>query len=109
MGCKVSIDDFGTGFSSLSYLGKLPVDELKIDRSFIMDIPDNAHSCAIASTIIFLSKNFKLLTVAEGIETEQQHNFLRKLKCDQFQGFLFSRPVPPAQWAQALGGGDGKS
>jgi len=94
MGLKVSIDDFGTGYSSLSYLGKLPVDELKIDRSFIMDIPDNAYNCAIASTIIFLSNNFRLHTVAEGVETQEQLNFLKKLKCDQYQGFVFSRPLP---------------
>jgi len=94
MDLKISIDDFGTGFSSLSYLRNFPVDELKIDMSFMRNIPDNAHNCAIASTIIFLANNFRLLTVAEGVETQEQINFLRKQKCDQYQGFVFSRPLP---------------
>jgi diguanylate cyclase (GGDEF)-like protein len=94
MGLKLSIDDFGTGYSSLSYLRKLPVDELKIDRSFIVDLPDNADSRAIASSVIFISHSLGLLTVAEGIESEEQLRFLQKEGCDQYQGFLFSRPVP---------------
>jgi EAL domain-containing protein (putative c-di-GMP-specific phosphodiesterase class I) len=94
MGLKLSIDDFGTGYSSLSYLRKLPVDELKIDRSFIVDLPDDADSRAIASSVIFISHSLGLLTVAEGIESEEQLRFLQKEGCDQYQGFLFSRPVP---------------
>ena len=94
LGCKISIDDFGTGFSSLSYLRNFPVDELKIDMSFMKDIPNNGHNCAIASTIIFLANNFKLLTVAEGVETQAQINFLKKQNCGQYQGYVFSRPVP---------------
>jgi EAL domain-containing protein (putative c-di-GMP-specific phosphodiesterase class I) len=93
MGLKLSIDDFGTGYSSLSYLRKLPVDELKIARAFVVDLHDNADSRAIASSVIFISHSLGLLTVAEGIETEEQLRFLQKEGCDLYQGFLFSRPI----------------
>jgi diguanylate cyclase (GGDEF)-like protein len=93
-GVKLSIDDFGTGYSSLSYLRKLPVDELKIDRSFIMDIPENADSRAIASSVIYISHSLGLTTIAEGVETREQLRFLQQELCNQYQGFLFSKPVP---------------
>ena len=94
LGIKLSIDDFGTGYSSLSYLRKLPVNELKIDRSFIMRVPSQRSDCAIVTSVIFLARQLGLRTVAEGVETEEQCNFLRKMKCHQFQGFYFSRPLP---------------
>jgi diguanylate cyclase (GGDEF)-like protein len=94
IGVKLSIDDFGTGYSSLSYLRKLPVDELKIDRSFIMEVSDNSDSRAIVSTIIFLADSLDLLTVAEGIEESVEFSFLKEQGCDQYQGYLFSRPIP---------------
>jgi diguanylate cyclase (GGDEF)-like protein len=94
LGIRLSIDDFGTGYSSLSYLRKLPLDELKIDRSFIMNVPDKSNSNAIVSSIIFLAHKLGMDTVAEGVETEEQRLFLQQEQCHQFQGFLFSRPLP---------------
>ena len=93
-GLKLSIDDFGTGYSSLSYLSKLPVDELKIDRSFIIDAVKNSSNRAIVLSVIFLSHCLGLTTVAEGVETKEQLNFLQKERCDNYQGYLFSPPVP---------------
>ncbi|MDX2479072.1 MAG: EAL domain-containing protein, partial [Desulfuromusa sp.] len=96
------IDDFGTGYSSLSYLRKLPVHELKIDRSFVMETTDNEDSRAIVATIVFLSKQLGLSTVAEGIETIEELNFLTQLNCDQYQGFYFSRAIPSAEFIKLL-------
>lgn len=97
LGIKLSIDDFGTGYSSLNYLRKLPVDELKIDRSFIMEVTDDEHSRAIVSTIVFLAKRLNLSTVAEGIERDSELKFMQELECSQFQGFLFSKAIPAEQ------------
>ena len=94
MGMKLSLDDFGTGYSSLNYLRKLPLDELKIDRSFIMELSNSIESRAIVSTIVYLARSLKLSTVAEGIEKDVELAFLRRIGCNQYQGFLFSRPVP---------------
>ena len=94
MGVSIAIDDFGTGFSSLSYLAKLPVHTLKIDRSFIVDMTAGVQGVALVSTIIRLAHSLNLKVVAEGVETEEQSGILRGLKCDEMQGFLFSRPVP---------------
>jgi diguanylate cyclase (GGDEF)-like protein/PAS domain S-box-containing protein len=94
MGIRVAIDDFGTGYSSLSYLAKLPIDTLKIDRSFILSMTDDPASMAIVSSIISLAHSLDLDVVAEGVETEEHARFLRLLKCDAMQGYLFSRPVP---------------
>jgi len=102
LGVKLSIDDFGTGYSSLRYLSKLPVDELKIDRSFIMDVTENNNGRAIVSSVIFLSHSLGLLTVAEGVETKEQLNFLKKENCDQYQGFFFSRPLPADELSKLL-------
>jgi diguanylate cyclase (GGDEF)-like protein len=102
MGLKLSIDDFGTGYSSLSYLRKLPLDELKIDRSFIMEVSKSADSRAIVSTIVFLARSLKLSIVAEGIEKKEELEFLRKLGCHQYQGFFFSRPVPSNEIVELL-------
>ena len=94
MGVTIAIDDFGTGFSSLAYLAKLPVDTLKIDRSFVIDMTAGAEGLALVSTIITLAHSLKLKAVAEGVETEEQSRLLRSLDCDEMQGFLFSKPVP---------------
>ncbi len=102
LGLTLSIDDFGTGYSSLSYLRKLPVDELKIDRSFVMEIPQYEDSRAVVSSIIFLAKSLKLKTVAEGIEEETERVFLKEKGCEQMQGFLFSRPLPADQLLSLL-------
>jgi diguanylate cyclase (GGDEF)-like protein len=94
LGVCVAIDDFGTGFSSLSYLAKLPVDTLKIDRSFIIDMNVGDEGSALVATIIGLAHALKLKVVAEGVETSEQLRLLRSLHCDEFQGFLFGKPVP---------------
>jgi EAL domain-containing protein (putative c-di-GMP-specific phosphodiesterase class I) len=102
IGLRLSVDDFGTGYSSLNYLRKLPVNELKIDRSFIMEVSDRKDSRAIVATIVFLARRLKLSTVAEGIEKKEELDFLRKLGCGQYQGFYYSRPVPPHKIIQML-------
>ncbi len=102
LGLKISIDDFGTGYSSLGYLSKLPLDELKIDRSFIIDVAENKDSQAIVSSIVFLAKSLGLSTVAEGIEDPQQLDFLKSLCCNEYQGFFFSRPLPEAEFTALL-------
>src|SRR5580765_1737260 len=94
MGVTIAIDDLGTGFSSLSYLAKLPVDTLKIDRSFVIDMTAGPQGLALVSTIITLAHSLKLRVVAEGVETEAQSRLLRLLSCDEMQGYLFSKPVP---------------
>jgi diguanylate cyclase (GGDEF)-like protein/PAS domain S-box-containing protein len=94
LGICIAIDDFGTGFSSLSYLAKLPVDTLKIDRSFIIDMDAGHQGSALVATIISLAHALKLKVVAEGVETSAQLGLLRSLHCDEFQGFLFGKPVP---------------
>jgi diguanylate cyclase (GGDEF)-like protein len=94
MGVTIAIDDFGTGYSSLSYLSKLPVDTLKIDRAFVNDMSAGPDGLALVSTIISLAHSLKLKVVAEGVETEEQARLLRLLKCDEMQGYLFSKPVP---------------
>ena len=109
LGIKISIDDFGTGHSSLSHLKRLPLDELKIDLSFIRGVPGNEDDAAIVTTIISLAQNLGLSVVAEGVETEEQFDFLRERGCDVCQGFLFSRPTPPGERAEMLakeGSGD---
>ena len=94
MGVSIAIDDFGTGFSSLGYLAKLPVDILKIDRSFVVEMTATQQGLALVSTIITLAHSLRLKVVAEGVETEEQSRLLKLLNCDEMQGFLFSKPVP---------------
>jgi EAL domain-containing protein (putative c-di-GMP-specific phosphodiesterase class I) len=94
MGITIAIDDFGTGFSSLGYLSKLPIDTLKIDRSFVIEMTVGPEGLALVSTIVTLAHALKLKVVAEGVETEEQARLLRLLSCDEMQGFLFSKPVP---------------
>ena len=94
MACSFSLDDFGTGYSSLTYLKRLPLDQLKIDRSFVRDMLVDASSGAIAQTIISLGRAMGLSVIAEGVETEEQRGFLVGLGCHAFQGYLFSKPLP---------------
>lgn len=94
MGVSIAVDDFGTGFSSLGYLSKLPVDTLKIDRSFVIDMTAKPEGLALVSTIISLAHSLKLKVVAEGVESEEQSRLLGLLGCDEMQGFLVSQPVP---------------
>ena len=93
-GFGVAIDDFGTGYSSLRLLAKLPVDTLKIDKSFVQSITDTPNVATLVSTVVSLARAFSMKTVAEGVETAEQLQKLRHMKCDQAQGYLFSRPVP---------------
>jgi EAL domain-containing protein (putative c-di-GMP-specific phosphodiesterase class I) len=95
-GIRISMDDFGTGYSSMALIKRFPIDTLKIDRSFIRDLPDNTDDKAIADAIIGLGKALRLTIVAEGVETAEQEAFLRSHACDEMQGYLFSRPVSAA-------------
>jgi len=97
MGLDVYIDDFGTGYSSLSYLRELPIDTLKVDISFIRDLPDDADAVAIVRAIIALARGLELRVIAEGVETEGQLELLKEMGCDSVQGFIFSRPGTPEE------------
>lgn len=97
LGVEIAIDDFGTGYSSLAYIGRLPVHHLKIDRSFVSRMTDHPDSTTIVSTIISLGQALRLKVVAEGVETEEQAQLLKLLRCDQMQGYLFARPMPQAE------------
>jgi EAL domain-containing protein (putative c-di-GMP-specific phosphodiesterase class I) len=94
LGVKIAIDDFGTGYSSLGYLTKLPVQVLKIDRSFVTSMLDDPSAMTLVSTIISLAHALRLEVVAEGVESEEQAKILRLVRCDQMQGYLISRPIP---------------
>jgi diguanylate cyclase (GGDEF)-like protein len=96
-GVRVAIDDFGTGYSSLSRLSQLPVDTLKIDRSFTSRLPGDQAGCTVATTIIGLARAFNMSTVAEGVETREQLEFLQRAGCTESQGYLHSRPIPAAE------------
>ena len=99
MGVRLAIDDFGTGYSSLSYLKRLPVDEIKIDKSFVLDMPANNDDAAIARSIIDLGHNLNLSVVAEGVEDDATWHQLLAMGCDQAQGYYLSRPLPAADFA----------
>jgi len=97
LGVRLSIDDFGTGYSSLTYLRRFPVQSVKIDRSFVIDLPDDEGSKTLVRAIIALAHELKLFVVAEGVETEAQLSFLKAQQCDSLQGYMFSKPVAPEQ------------
>ena len=94
MGISISIDDFGAGYSSLSYLKRFPIDRVKIDRSFIKGLPLDDDDAAITQAIIAMAHGLKLKVIAEGAETREQLSFLRAHECDEMQGFYFSKPLP---------------
>ncbi|WP_028693464.1 putative bifunctional diguanylate cyclase/phosphodiesterase [Pseudomonas cremoricolorata] len=102
LGLTLAMDDFGTGYSSLSYLKKFPIDIIKIDRSFINEIPDNQDDMEITSAVVAMAHNLKLKVVAEGIETAAQLAFLRRHRCDVGQGYLFDRPIPGRELVERL-------
>src|SRR3990172_4106824 len=104
LGVEVAVDYFGTGYSSRAYIAKLPVSSLKIDRAFIVNMSSSPDDLSIVSTIISLGHSLNLKIVAEGVETEEQANLLRLLKCDEFQGYLFSPAVPAEQVEMLLKG-----
>ena len=102
MGVRLAVDDFGTGYSSLAQLKHFPIDTLKVDRSFIRDIPGDAEDKAITEAIIAMGRTLNLTVVAEGVETREQESFLRELACDQIQGYYFSKPIAADQFADLL-------
>lgn len=102
LGVTLAMDDFGTGYSSLSYLKKFPIDVIKIDRSFIKDIPDSQDDIEITAAVIAMARNLHLKVVAEGIETAEQLAFLRHQRCDIGQGYLFDKPIPGSQLINSL-------
>ena len=102
MGVRLAIDDFGVGYSSLTHLKRFPIDTLKVDRSFIRDVPGDAEDKAITEAIIAMGKSLNLTVVAEGVETEEQQTFLKEHACDEMQGFFFSKPIPGEAFAELL-------
>ena len=105
LGIKIAIDDFGTGYSSLSYLKRLPINVLKIDYSFIKDIPHDKNDMEVTKAIIAIAKTLKLSTVAEGVETVEQLEFLKKNGCDVIQGYYYYKPMRADHFESLLLGG----
>ena len=93
MGVRIAVDDFGTGYSSLAYLKRFPIDSLKVDRSFLADVPADVGNVAITQAIIAMARTLHLTVIAEGVETRAQFNFLRARGCDEVQGYYFSPPL----------------
>ena len=103
LGIRFSIDDFGTGYSSLSYLKRLPLNELKIDKSFVQDIPHDPNDVALVETILSMAHHLRFEVVAEGVENVDQFQFLASRQCERFQGYFFHRPEPVEEWLAHLG------
>ncbi len=97
MGVKISLDDFGTGYSSLSYLKGLPIDTLKIDKSFIDTVVTDENTRIITESIIYMVKKLGFETIAEGVETQEQFDYLTKIDCDNIQGYYLGKPMPPEE------------
>jgi len=102
LGIHISIDDFGTGYSSLAHLKRFSVNTLKIDKSFVRDVDLNSTDAAIATAIIAMGNSLNLNVIAEGVETQSQYDFLKFNNCNQVQGFLFCRPLPPDELIELL-------
>ncbi len=102
MGLLTAVDDFGSGYSSMNYLRRLPIDKLKIDRTFIKELNARADDASIVQAIVSMAHNLKLQVTAEGVETIEQLIYLKAIGCDQYQGFLFSRPLPPAAFQKLI-------
>ncbi|MBI5750610.1 MAG: EAL domain-containing protein, partial [Hydrogenophilales bacterium] len=102
MGISISVDDFGTGHSSLAYLKRLPVDELKIDKSFVIEVMNNPNDATIVRATVELGHNLGLRVVAEGVESEAIFNYLKHLNCDVSQGYFHGRPMTPEQFSEIL-------
>jgi len=102
MGVRIAIDDFRTGYSSLLYLKRLPATELKIDRGFVCDLEHDPEDRAIISAIVALGRTLDLQIVAEGVETTAQQEFLSDIGCNSLQGYLFAKPLPPAEFLEML-------
>jgi len=102
-GFNISIDDFGIGYSSLSYLVKFPINYLKLDRSFVVDLFKDPDAKSVAKAVVSMAHEINVKVVAEGVETLEQLSFLRNIKCDQVQGYIFCKPVPPERIKEILG------
>jgi EAL domain-containing protein (putative c-di-GMP-specific phosphodiesterase class I) len=104
-GVHVAVDDFGTGYSSLSYLTTLAIDTLKVDRSFVHDLTGSARAAAVVVAVMAMARSFSLRVIAEGVETREEAAFLQSHQCDEAQGFYFSGPLPPLEFARLRRGG----
>jgi EAL domain-containing protein (putative c-di-GMP-specific phosphodiesterase class I) len=102
LGIRISLDDFGTGHSSLAYLKRFPIDTLKIDQSFVRDITSDPDTAAIVTAIIAMAHSLRLKVIAEGVEFTEQANFLKRYACDQMQGFLIKPPVPASEFTELI-------
>src|SRR5690606_29376600 len=102
LGVRLAIDDFGVGYSSLAQIKRFPIDTLKVDSSFIRDIPQNKEDRAITEAIIAMGRTLSLTVIAEGVETKEQEEFLRDHACDQSQGYYFSKPISPEDFVSFM-------
>ena len=102
LGISLAVDDFGTGYSALNYLRKFRFDRVKLDRSFVEEVATNSDAAAIATAIIAMARGLNLMSLAEGVETEEQVTFLREQGCDEIQGFLLGRPLPAGEFEKFL-------